>query len=155
MKSIKNNKAITLIALIITIIILLILVGVAISFTIGENGIFDKSKKGVETYEMEEAKEQIELSIQDLAMEKTQKGEDFPTLKEIVAKLYDDEIIISDDLSEGEKEIAEVMSVDEENNEEKNSVIVTTTKHYLVEITLKGSWQYEVKIVGKENLRTR
>ncbi len=57
MKSIKNNKAITLIELIITIIILLILAGVAISFTI----------KDVEKYEM--AEEQIELAIQGLVKE--------------------------------------------------------------------------------------
>ena len=154
MKSIKNNKAITLIALIITIIILLIIAGVTISFTTGENGIFDKSKKGTEKYEMAEAKEQIELTIQDLAMEKTQKGEDFPTLKEIVAKLYADEIIIADDLGEDEGDTAEAMSVSEDDSKE-NTAAVTTAKHYLAEITLKESWQYEVEIVGKENLRTR
>lgn len=37
---IKNEKAITLIALIITIIIMLILAGIVISFTLGNNGIF-------------------------------------------------------------------------------------------------------------------
>ena len=144
MERIKNNKAITLIALIITIIILLIIAGVAISFTIGEDGIFEKSKKGAEKYEMAEAKEQIELAIQGLVMEKTQNGEDFPTLREIVDKLYEDKIIISDDLTDE----------DGEGNEE-STVTVTTTKHYLAEITLNGNWQYEVEILGKENLRTR
>ena len=144
MERIKNNKAITLIALIITIIILLIIAGVAISFTTGENGIFEKSKKGAEKYEMEEAKEQIELSIQDLTMEKTQNGEDFPTLKEIVDKLYADEIIIADDLED-----------ENEGGSEGNTATVTTTKHYIVEISSKGSWQYEIDTVGKEDLRTR
>ena len=144
MEKIKNNKAITLIALIITIIILLILAGVAISFTIGEDGIFDKSKKGAEKYEMAEAKEQIELAIQGLVMEKTQNGEDFPTLREIVDKLYEDKIIISDDLT------------DEDNGgSEESTVIVTTTKKYLAEITLNGSWQYEIDVIGKLKERSR
>ena len=36
-------KGITLVALVVTIIVLLILAGVAISFTIGDNGIFRKA----------------------------------------------------------------------------------------------------------------
>lgn len=41
----KNNKAITLIALVITIIILLILAGVTIATLTGENGILRKKQK--------------------------------------------------------------------------------------------------------------
>lgn len=44
MKKIRNNKAITLISLIITIVILIILVGVGIHFSLGENGIFKQAK---------------------------------------------------------------------------------------------------------------
>ena len=40
----KQNKGITLIALVITIIVLLILAGVSISAVIGENGIATKAK---------------------------------------------------------------------------------------------------------------
>lgn len=40
----KGNRAITLIALVITIIVLLILAGVTISTLIGENGILTRSK---------------------------------------------------------------------------------------------------------------
>ena len=39
-----NNKAITLIALIITIIVLLILTGVTLNFALGENGIINKAR---------------------------------------------------------------------------------------------------------------
>lgn len=48
---IKANKAITLIALIITIIVLLILAGVTINMVLGENGLFNKSKTSVGKYE--------------------------------------------------------------------------------------------------------
>ena len=43
-KTFKNAKGITLIALVITIIILLILAGISIAFLNGENGIITKSK---------------------------------------------------------------------------------------------------------------
>ncbi len=46
----QKNKGITLMVLVITIIVMLILAGVAISMTIGENGIFSKSKQGAEIY---------------------------------------------------------------------------------------------------------
>ena len=45
-KTIKNNKAITLIALVITIVILLILAAIMINITLGENGLFTKAKLG-------------------------------------------------------------------------------------------------------------
>ena len=43
MKKLKNNNAITLIALVITIIIMLLLAAVAIQLTFGENGLISKS----------------------------------------------------------------------------------------------------------------
>ena len=43
MKILKNKNAITLLALVITIIIMLLLAGVAIQMTIGENGLIAKS----------------------------------------------------------------------------------------------------------------
>lgn len=44
-KTLKNKKGITLIALIITIIILLILAGVTLILIMGENGIIRKKSK--------------------------------------------------------------------------------------------------------------
>ncbi len=46
----KEQKGITLIALIITIIILLILAGVTISLTLGDNGLFSTAKRAVSNY---------------------------------------------------------------------------------------------------------
>lgn len=46
----KKEKGITLIALVVTIIVLLILAGVAISLTIGQNGIFGKAQDAVNTW---------------------------------------------------------------------------------------------------------
>ena len=46
----KKERGITLIALVVTIIVLLILAGVAISLTIGQGGIFDRAQKAANTW---------------------------------------------------------------------------------------------------------
>ena len=52
-RSVKiNNKGITLISLVVTIIILLILVGVALKLTLGENGIFNRAQDSTDRYEI-------------------------------------------------------------------------------------------------------
>lgn len=48
----KNKKGITLIALILTVILMLILAGVAISAIVGEDGFFDKIKSSVDSYKI-------------------------------------------------------------------------------------------------------
>ena len=45
MNKIKNNNAVTLIALVITIIIMLLLAAVAIQMTFGENGLIIKARQ--------------------------------------------------------------------------------------------------------------
>ena len=46
----KGQKGITLVALVITIIVLLILAGVSISIALQDNGIFSQSKEAVNKY---------------------------------------------------------------------------------------------------------
>ena len=48
MKSIKEKRGITLIALAVTIVVILILAGVTIDVTLGENGILNKSKEAAD-----------------------------------------------------------------------------------------------------------
>ena len=56
-KEIFTNRGITLVALIITIIVLLILAGVSLSFVFN-GGILDKSQQAVDKYQNESEKEQ-------------------------------------------------------------------------------------------------
>lgn len=58
---ISNNKAITLISLVITIILLIILAGIAINLGLKENGLLDKAKFAKDKYinEQEEEKERL------------------------------------------------------------------------------------------------
>ena len=56
--NLKSNKAITLLALIITIIILLILAGVSLSMILGENGLINKAQSSVNAYQQAALNEQ-------------------------------------------------------------------------------------------------
>ena len=69
MSKLKNNKGITLVALIITIIVLLILAMVSIRLVMN-GGIIDKSKNAVDKYSNEEIMEQIKLAYQEYQMAK-------------------------------------------------------------------------------------
>ena len=69
-KQLKSQKGITLIALVVTIIILIILAGVSINLTVGENGIFSKAKYAKEKYTNEEYVEQEQLNELYAYMEK-------------------------------------------------------------------------------------
>ena len=72
MKILQRNKqkGITLIALVVTIIVLLILAGVAINLTVGKNGIFNKAKFAKEKYTNEEYLEQEQLNELDAYLTK-------------------------------------------------------------------------------------
>lgn len=59
----KNNKGITLIALVVTIIVLLILAGVSIAMLTGDNGILTQSKTAKTDTEKAEAVERINLAL--------------------------------------------------------------------------------------------
>ena len=68
--NIKNKNGITLIALIVTIILMLILAGVVISLTIGENGLINTAKYAVQKNSEVTAKEKLELALADLQAHK-------------------------------------------------------------------------------------
>ena len=57
----KDAEGITLVALVVTIIILLILAGIAINLTLGEDGIFKKAGEGAQIYQNASNNEKIEI----------------------------------------------------------------------------------------------
>lgn len=69
LKSKHNQKAITLIALVITIIILLILAGITIAALTGENGILTRAKHAKIETTKAQLKEEIELEIMNIQIE--------------------------------------------------------------------------------------
>ena len=65
----KNNKGITLIALVITIIVLLILAGITIAMLTGENGLLTKSSNAKVTDMRATADEKVNLAIAAMNLE--------------------------------------------------------------------------------------
>ena len=63
MRNVENNKGITLIALVITIIVLLILAAVSIATLTGDNGLLTKANDAKIETEIESMKEQIKTDI--------------------------------------------------------------------------------------------
>ena len=66
-----GEKAITLIALVVTIVILLILAAVTITMTLGENGLFQRSKATKDATIKAMSDEEVELAVSNLKMETT------------------------------------------------------------------------------------
>ena len=75
---VANEKAITLIALVVTIVILLILAGVTITMTLGQNGLFTRAREGAAAYNESEVRDDLSMLITqytwDKAAEKTDKS---------------------------------------------------------------------------------
>ncbi len=70
-KLIKSNEhGVTLVALVVTIIIMLILAGVVLNLTLGDNGIINKAKRAVEEYDQSEQEEKEALDNLEKEMDK-------------------------------------------------------------------------------------
>ena len=128
LKRIKQERAITLIALVITIIVILILAGISIATLTGENGLLNKANIAKEESKKAEYKEELELIGQELQIE--QKTENFDTRE------YMDRY---------EKEIKKDNRFKEPKRINNETIIVTTKKEgYVYEIT-----QEAVEFIGK------
>lgn len=82
-RNLKSNRGITLIALVITIIVLLILAVISIATLTGENGILKKATLTTKNTEEATIKEEIELTIQEILIEK---HEEMPLTNEKIAQ---------------------------------------------------------------------
>lgn len=86
MKILKNKNAITLLALVITIIIMLLLAGVAIQMTIGENGLIAKSTQAKSQQAKSELYETAKLSYLNLKAKSIEAGLTNPTVESILSE---------------------------------------------------------------------
>ena len=75
----EEKEGITLIALVITIVILLILAGLTLNLTLGDGALADKAKDAVKNYQL--AQEQEEELIEDLDLQITQTEEGYNELE--------------------------------------------------------------------------
>lgn len=109
----RGQKGITLVALVVTIIILIILAGISINLVLGDNGIITKTKQGKEDYIKAQLKEELELKIAEIEMKKIEQGreltrEDLLDLREQGAAIEN-----AGDISIGEYKDYEII-IDEE-----------------------------------------
>lgn len=94
----KENKAITLVSLVVTIIILIILAGISINITLGENGIISIAKRAKENIELAEIEEQTRLN--ELYTQIEQNEGNFGDYYDAIQKLDDFKKAIADYIEE-------------------------------------------------------
>lgn len=105
-----NKNAITLIALVIAIIILIILAGVSISLLVGENGILGKAKQASKQQKIAEITDKLELYKADLDIEDLGKL----VLERYLEKLLNENVIEQSDIQETGQENSRYITVEGE-----------------------------------------
>ena len=88
-EKVKNQSAITLIALVITIIVLLILAGITISTLIGKNGIINYTLEAKQKTQLKSIEEQAEMLKQEVIIENTKQGKDI-TREDIINHIVEE-----------------------------------------------------------------
>lgn len=86
MKKLKNNKAITLLALVITIIIMLLLAAVAIQMTFGENGLIVKATQAKAEQAKAELYDIAKLEYLNLRTKAIENNQPEPTVESVLSE---------------------------------------------------------------------
>ena len=148
MKMKKKQKGITLIALVITIIILLILAGISIVMLTKENGILTKASIAKEETKKAQYKEEIGLIIAEKKIEKLNNTEETRALIELVAEGIE------------EKDWQRSVTIcDEDENEDiepsqGTKIIVETKDNYEIIVDIEESSIEVNKIEGEAEMIT-
>lgn len=127
----KNNKAITLLALVVTIVVILILAAITLNMVLGKNGILEKAKDGKKQMDIARAKEKIDMAILEIAGEKQEKEGTSPSLDEVFDKLP-------------EKLPGAIGEIQEESNKKG---IVITQDDFIAELTQKEDMGIETEMI--------
>ena len=131
----KSNSAITLIALIITIIVLLILAGVTLHMVMGERGIIKKAETASEETNKEDATEKLSLKITNVQMNTYVTKRRMPTLQELANELDND-----NEIEYVKKKKVEVGSLADVNIGDATSIL-TKLKDYKYEFEINNKFQ--------------
>ena len=128
----KKNNGITLIALVVTIVVLLILAGITIGTLTGENGIINKSKEAKSSTEYDQWSEKIDLAIIDA--EGNNRNAD---IDDVIEELKNKDII--DDASQVDLETGDITT------NEPSYVVTDKLKDYIsnVKITISKNPESE------------
>lgn len=160
----KRKEGITLIALVVTIIVLIILAGVSISLVLGNNGIVTKAKQGKATYQEASVLEKVEMALVEYNMEKlenTEEGEVTEALNylsdkeifEYIDEDYDMGIIGDYEITLSKEATDVVVGKIEKANEERSIRYAFTPRGYSngpIEISIKTTGDIK-KIIKPDN----
>lgn len=94
----KKNKGITLIALVITIIILIILAGVSINLVFGQTGIITRAKEAKEATRAASVEDERNLWISEVELGQTL-SENYKSLDEILGELKDKKLLSEEEVN--------------------------------------------------------
>ncbi len=109
-----NEKGITLVALVVTIIIMLILAGIALNVALRENGLFDMSKKSTDKYkeaqtneaqEMKSAEDELKKLTQGITLSATIDGKTEEITKENFGQYLGMKVTNFKDVGEGTEDV--------------------------------------------------
>ena len=131
----KNAGGITLIALVITIVVLIILASVGIFLSIGNNGILSKAQQAKNETTKQTATEKMNLKITNMQIEKYAKEQRMPTLQEFADGLCEDNEIQYVELQS--KKVGSLSKIDVGDA----SSVFTKLKEYPYEFEINSSLQ--------------
>ncbi len=112
MKNLKNQKGITLVALVVTIIVLLILAGVSLRLVAGNEGILGRSEDAVNKNNIAAVREQAELALTNFKMAFLEEKYD----SAITSKTPDFATYVKNNLDDVNNDIKEGLLVEETDN---------------------------------------
>ena len=124
------NLGITLIALVVTIVVLLILAGVTISLVFGQNGVISKANLGKTKYQMAEDREKLDLILSDFKMK----------------SLIENSAIDIDEVKGKLEQESWVANVEKEDS----SLKITTSKGFLFLVSIENE-NFVVEEQGKDD----
>ena len=160
-KTSRREKGITLIALIVTIIVLLILAGVTINLAVNNQGIFNKAKTATRAYKNASEEEQTELNEIDKEIEsylpgvryKDAKGETQTLTKDTPAgtKIGTTENISGKD---GEKGVKLDWYLFDVSDDGKTAYLVSTPTYWVPDTTKEVSGAWVPKLVSSPDSKT-
>ncbi len=144
MKVKQKSRGITLIALVITIIVLLILAGVSIATLGGDNGIIGRAKKAKTTTEEKQAEEEAVLLVNEYEMYKKMcdtEGKE-PDVEEFLEKNYKDKYKVEDGKYKIETKSGENLEIDDKGNVKLNDEVIKANS--VGSIKISGVTEVEV-----------
>ena len=95
-----QEKGITLIALVVTIIILLILAGVTLNIALSDNGLFSKAKKAADDYNQKSIEEELQILFAEKQLDNYSNGSSVKTdVTELLEEMIGGKEITQDDIN--------------------------------------------------------